>query len=320
MAGDDMRSEALVAVDWGTSNRRAFLLAADGAVLDARADGEGLLGVRGGDFAGSLQRLLADWRAAGTAAPVLMAGMVGSRLGWREVPYLEAPLPLERLGRTLESFGTLDDAPVWQVRGVCVPPRGAEPPDVMRGEEVQVLGALRLAACRDAVLLLPGTHSKWVRVEAGAITGFATYMTGELFGLLAGDSTLGQLIEGEAFMADAFRLGVALSGQRAQAGAGALLHDLFSVRSRRLFGELGAQGVHSYLSGLLIGAEIAAARRMLTAGVPLLAVGAEHLLARYRLAAETFGLEPTILDNREVFPAGMHAIACTAGLCGEPSR
>jgi 2-dehydro-3-deoxygalactonokinase len=307
-----MTAPALIAVDWGTSNRRAWRIDGAGVVLDARHDGEGLMAVKEKRFADSLHSLIGDWLAQAKGTPVLMAGMVGSKRGWVEAPYLFAPLALTALGQRLHPVAELAGSTIRVVPGVCfTPPDSA--PDVMRGEETQIYGALALTGRNSALLLLPGTHAKWAKVEDGVLREFRTYMTGELFDLLRKRSILGQLMEGDAFTAAAFLQGVRVSRR---AATGGLLHDLFSVRTLVLTEQLAASASASYLSGLLIGAELADACRCFpdagSATIPT--IGSAELAATYRVAAGEFGLTLTIMDNDTLFPAAMHRIARVANL------
>lgn len=307
-----MSATALIAVDWGTSNRRAWRLNRAGEVLDARHDGAGLLAVKDGRFAQSLQDLIGDWLTQAPGVPILMAGMVGSKRGWVEAPYLHAPLDLATLSQRLHPVAELAGCPVRVVPGVCVA-SDDRAPDVMRGEETQIYGALVLTGRNSAVLLLPGTHAKWASVDTGVLRGFRTYMTGELFNLLRTHSILGQLMQGDVPVEETFLQGVQVSRQ---AAAGGLLHDLFSVRTLGLSGRLPPSAGASYLSGLLIGAEIADACRHFrpAPGESILAVGSSELSALYRTAAAEFGLTLNVLDNATLFPAAMHRIATAISL------
>jgi 2-dehydro-3-deoxygalactonokinase len=307
-----MTASALIAIDWGTSNRRAWRLDRAGAVLDGRHDNEGLLAIKEARFAESLRGMVGDWLAQAPGVPVLMAGMVGSKRGWVEAPYLSAPLELQALGQHLHPVAELAGSTVRVVPGVCLkaPDRAA---DVMRGEETQIYGALALSNQNSALLLLPGTHAKWADVKNGVLREFRTYMTGELFTVLRKHSILGQLMEGESFAEEAFFHGLRVSRQ---AGPGGLLHDLFSVRTLRLFEQLFPTAGPSYLSGLLIGAELVDACRHFpqAAGETILTVGSAELSALYQAAAREFGLTLSVMDNDALFPAAMYRIAGSANL------
>lgn len=246
---------AFVAGDWGTSHLRLYLCDASGGVLDRRA-GPGVAAVRG-DFPGVLAAAAGDWLAHGPL-PVVLCGMVGSNLGWMNVPYLRCPLPLERLAAgAARAADRVTIAPGLS----CVNLHGA--PDVLRGEETQVLGALTLEPglrIGRHLLCLPGTHTKWVLVEDGVVREFLTSVTGELFALIRGQSVL---LRAPAAAADAppveheaFDRAVAHVAGLPQAS---ILHLLFEVRSRQLSGEFATPAATAYCSGLLIAEEVRAA-------------------------------------------------------------
>jgi 2-dehydro-3-deoxygalactonokinase len=309
-------SIACIAVDWGTSNRRAWALDASGAVLQARSDDQGLIAIgAGGDFAGSLKSFLEGWL---TGAPVVMAGMVGSRAGWREAPYLETPARLDDLAAHLIPVTGIEGTEIRIVPGMAR--RGAAQPDVMRGEECQLLGAKLVPGIEDGIFLLPGTHAKWARVEDGRLTDFRTYMTGEIFGLLARQGSLSQVINQGAigsadFDAAAFARGLA----RSQGAApGALTHHLFGVRSLSLFGALDPGNAGSYLSGLLVGAEMTDALAWLRAAGAVdrvTAIGSPGLLTTYAAAAAEFGIHLDRLESADILPPALFALARRAQLC-----
>jgi 2-dehydro-3-deoxygalactonokinase len=299
---------AMIAMDWGTTNRRGWALGRDGKVLAELSDGEGLLGVKPGDFQRSFAAFATTWLSGGRRLPVLMCGMVGSKLGWVEAPYIEAPTDLARLARRLHPVPFDGNARIAIVPGVSCLERGV--PDVMRGEECQVLAVLAERRLEDATLLLPGTHSKWVRVEDGKLSAFRTYMTGELYNALISSGTLAQLMEEGDPDETAFEQGLR-QGQRE--GSGALTHLLFGVRTLGLFDRVPRASLASYLSALLIAAELmdglawSGTRR-------LIAVGSLKLLENYRRAAQFFGLAFDAHDNSRLLPPALFMIARDAGL------
>lgn len=301
-------SIAMLAVDWGTTNRRAWALSADGKVLAERGDGEGLLAVKQAGFARSFADFAQPWLVTGQKLPVLMCGMVGSKLGWTEAPYIEAPADLSSLARHLHPVPFDGDARIVIVPGVSSIERGV--PDVMRGEECQVLAVLAERRLRDATLLLPGTHSKWVRVEAGRLKSFRTYMTGELYNALTSQGTLAQLMEKSEADGAAFEQGLR---QALLEGAGAFTHLLFGVRTSGLFERLKRASLASYLSGLLIAAEMMDAVAWSEAK-SVIAVGSPKLLENYARAAKIFGLGFEAHDNSALLPPALHMIARDAGL------
>ena len=278
----------LIAVDWGTSSLRGARLDEAGRVLEEKSAPLGILNVPNGDFAGVFASLFSEWmKPAGSVC--LISGMAGSRQGWVEVPYVACPAGPEELKRRLH---WIEPGRIALVPGLSV--ERAEVPDVMRGEEVQIFGAMRLAGLTDGLFVLPGTHSKWATVSAGRVTGFRTYMTGEFYGLLGQHSILARTLDGDAPLDEAMlRRGLA----RAEQGNG-LLHDAFGVRVLALFDRLSPAESASYLSGLLIGEEVRA--QDLPAGRAVIVIGAPALTARYALAlaargvdACTFGAEAT---------------------------
>ncbi len=302
---------ACIVADWGTTNFRAWALDSQGAVLERRNSPHGLLAIEGGRFGTALAELCGNWLTG--SIPVLLSGMVGSKLGWKEAPYLPAPASLDDLARHLCAVDSTLPAAVRIVPGVK---RDDEKqPDVMRGEETQILGALQMLGKDDAVFVLPGTHSKWAIVQGKQLVDFRTYMTGEVFGLLRTGGTLGQLIQGDSHDPAAFADGV-LRG--ASADAGGLLHRLFSVRTLGLLGQMPRSGLASYLSGLLIGAEVrdglAWLRNKDRAGITA-AIGSPVIIESYREAVKTLsGAELAFLDSAEVVPSALFSIARASGL------
>ena len=276
---------ALIALDWGTTSLRAYRLGCDGELRERRESSLGILNVTDGDFAAALDTIAGDWRRAAPGAKLLASGMIGSRQGWREVPYCAAPAGLDDLAAGLAPVLLPDGAMLHLVPGLSMSGRDGMP-DVIRGEETQILGVLEESEA-DACCILPGTHSKWARAGAGRIGDFATFMTGELYALLKAHSILGRtMVEGEA-AADAFARGVA-----AGYAADGLLHRLFSVRTLALSGALAAEDGADYLSGLLIGAELREGLAWLggeAADAPLRLIGQGPLCARYGQALTGIG-------------------------------
>jgi len=300
----------LLALDWGTSSLRAGLLGASGQVLEARHRPWGILHLPEGGFAAALQGIAGDWLAATPSLPAIAAGMVGSAQGWREAPYAEVPADAAALAGRLLRFEALPGVVLHIVPGVR---RGGERPDVMRGEETQIVGLLGPQACADARLVLPGTHSKWVKVDAGRIVDFRTYMTGELFALLREHSILGRPAReaGAGEPSDeTFDAGVAAVRDGGPAGATALL---FSARTRVLAGQLPAAHSLDYLSGLLVGEELRCA--LPEAGDEAIRlVGEAALCARYRRALWLFG-RSALVAGADAAAQGLWQIARRAGLC-----
>ncbi|MCF3932912.1 2-dehydro-3-deoxygalactonokinase [Acuticoccus sp. M5D2P5] len=275
----------LIGVDWGTTRLRAYLVGDDGAVLESTESSAGLMSVPAGGFERVLAETVGAWRAR-TAAPILMSGMVGSRQGWREAPYVATPANLKALADGLMPVEAPSLGDVAIVPGVAVGIDGGAWADVMRGEEVEIFGALDTLGRTGGTFVLPGTHSKWVTVEDGAITDFRTYMTGELFGALKDHTILSKMM-GKGRDEAAFAKG--LDAADGLDRPGDLLTRFFSIRAEGLMGRLGEDEAGDFLSGLLIGAEVKSA----CAGVATaIIVGATDLGARYRRAFERFGVEP----------------------------
>jgi 2-dehydro-3-deoxygalactonokinase len=300
--------------DWGTTNRRAWAVDRAGAVLDQRKDDQGLLGVKAGGsreraFESSFRGFVGDWlKRAEPAAPVVMAGMVGSKLGWREAPYVATPAKFAELAENLIVLPDLDGHPIRIVPGLSAREGGR--PDVMRGEESQLYG-LWLETQTTRLCVLPGTHSKWAEIRDGGLAGFRTYMTGELFAQLSAGGTLAQLMRPGAPHDDAaFRRGLAVSQG---ASAGGLLNRLFSVRSLGLFAELPGEALASYLSGLLIGAELRDATADLRGGT-VAVIGSSRMTDLYVAALDAIGVKGEPIDGDPLLRTALHAVARAAEL------
>ncbi len=278
----------LIAVDWGTTNRRAYAVDGAGIVRTQFEDDQGVLAISVDRF----NAAVADIRARLGDAPMLLAGMIGSNQGWVEVPYVAIPAAPSNLVTALH----------WVADGLAIVPglsRTGDHLDIMRGEEVQVFGALDAGLIGPAARAChPGTHAKWVTLHEGKLTDFRTSMTGEMFALLKQHSIL--QLKGVVSDDEAFRAGVdvALSGEP-------LLDALFGVRSHVVLGALAADHTASYASGLLIGADVAAH----TAAADSIALlGRPDLCALYAAALERRGCATTTTDGAVAFVAGMHAI------------
>jgi 2-dehydro-3-deoxygalactonokinase len=308
---------ALIALDWGTSSLRGFLMAADGSLCETRSAAHGILalpepgGVAG--FERAFAEIAGDWLARRPQLPVVAGGMVGSAQGWVEAPYVATPADTSVLAERAATVTTSDGVRILIAPGVVHDPADA-PPDVMRGEEIQIAGALarRPEIAAAAWMVMPGTHSKWVEIVDGRIVRFATHMTGELFALLRRQSILGRLMPEEAATGE--RAEAAFLDGLAAARGGALAHRLFSVRTLGLMKRLDADLLEDRLSGLLIGHEIVSALADGgIAGLPLVVVGDGRLSRRYARALRAFGLEPTA-ELGNTAPEGLFRFAVAAGL------
>jgi 2-dehydro-3-deoxygalactonokinase len=296
----------LIGLDWGTSSLRAFWLDEAGAIRETRARPWGIRHLPDGGFDAALTEITAGW----PRLPRLACGMVGSRQGWLEVPYMDLPADTTQLGSAVRSLRAKDGSDVHIVPGL----RNPQGPDVMRGEETQLLGALvlRPALAIDSTWILPGTHSKWARVRDGVVADFCTLMTGELFALLRQHSILCIGSNDAAVDPDAFVRGVIAARDSGSAGA---FSRLFSARALMLDGALAPNSVPEYLSGLLIGEELRSslATHRFRREAPLQLIGDAALCARYRLAAFHFDIdlaEPLV----DAAAYGLWQIACHVGL------
>jgi len=313
-----MADSHLIALDWGTTSLRAYLFDGDGQVACARQLPSGILRVasEGGATAGferAFDEACGDWRSARPASAVIACGMIGSAQGWREAAYLEVPASLDDLGRALTEVETRSGAVLHIIPGLIA--RGPLP-EVMRGEETQVAGALEGEAAptrpgADRWIGLPGTHSKWVRVRDRRIVAFHTFMTGEVFAALSAHTLLGRTMRPPATPDHhAFDRGVAVA-RSPEARAG-VLSTIFSTRTLGLVGELAAEAQADYLSGLLIGYELAALAH-LGEREPIVLVGNDELCQRYRRALAAFGhVSATIASGAT--ERGLWRVAGSAGL------
>ena len=268
-----------ISVDWGTSSFRAYLADGKGRTLDEIPAGSGALALKSGEHEPYLSARLSHW----PRLPVIASGMVGARQGWLEAPYAPCPAGAEEIAHATVVAPSPSLGGVRILPGVSVfAPDGA--PDVMRGEETQILGALSASGREDGLFVLPGTHSKWARVECGRITSFATFMTGEVFAVMKEHSILGRMMA-PAEDGEGFARGVDAAASLEHPGD--LLHALFRTRTFALFDQLPPHQLPEYLSGLLIGSEIVAGARGMTAAV---VIGSEALVKRYQDAGERLGV------------------------------
>jgi 2-dehydro-3-deoxygalactonokinase len=298
-----MSGAGFVAGDWGTSHLRLFLCDAEGAALDS-VTGPGAAET-GGRFADVLASLVAPWQERYGALPALLCGMVGSSIGWAQAPYVPCPAKPEHI---VDACVALHGGTVHIVPGLSCRNR-FNAPDFLRGEETQILGAMKLVASLGQglqLLCLPGTHSKWVLAEDGCVREFFSAPTGELFAVLRDHSVL-VCNRGTHDGADsaAFRKGMAHFNEFPQAQ---LLHRLFECRARQLSGELTAQAAEAYLSGLLIASDVHGALRLLPESVtasPICLVGSSELTHRYAAALTFNGREAHRVDGAAASLAGL---------------
>jgi len=262
-----------IAVDWGTSNMRAWAMSDSGTILADVTSDKGMGSLTPHGFAPALREAIAGWHHEGV--PIIACGMVGARQGWIEAPYAAVPCAASPEGFTKPDAGDLD---VHIIAGVMQ----TDPADVMRGEETQIAGFLARNKNWDGVICLPGTHTKWVHVSADEIVSFQTYMTGDLFAAISGHTVLRHSVSGDDWDADAFDAGVADGMARPERIAA----RLFSLRAEGLLNGMTNATARARLSGLLIGAELAGAKPYWL-GQQIAVIGAGGLSALYVRALQT---------------------------------
>ena len=323
-AGDGAiaREAALIALDWGTTSLRAYLFDAAGEVIATRVSTAGIMNLpvpaEEGGFDAAFDEACGVWLAQAPSLPVLAAGMVGSAQGWVQAPYVETPASAQALVAGIVRVRAACGAEVAVVPGVLEP--GALP-NVMRGEETQIFGALSAsgdeAEPQTALIGLPGTHAKWVVVEGERIARFYTFMTGEVYAALCAHTILGRTMKHPVEPdTAAFLRGVSVAREQGCVG---LLATAFSTRTLGLTAQLAADEQPDYLSGLVIGHELAgleaalARRDVALAGCAPQLIGAEALCERYRMALAAFGCSGAHLV-RQATEHGLWRIAVQAGL------
>ncbi len=306
----------MIGLDWGTSSLRAFLLGNHGDILAERGGTDGIMAVSAhstdprGDFSRIAQAATGDWLTTYGQLPIIACGMIGSTQGIVEAGYCELPTDLNALGGQLTSvelsIGTMHIVPGLQKTATVT-----TAPDVIRGEETQLLGLLTAEGNEPNTVVLPGTHTKWVSCEPTRITDFSTSMSGELFGLLSTSSILARLAEPtESFHSEAFDWGLQVGAE----DPAALTSYLFTARTWALDGRLRAEEVNDYLSGMIIGAEVTG--QLVSTPVsaaPVLVCGAAELTQRYLRALDRAG-RPAVAANPRAAATGLFRIAVQSGL------
>jgi 2-dehydro-3-deoxygalactonokinase len=293
MSGSTDWADGFIAVDWGTTNRRGYALDSSNRCINEFEDDKGILNVTSGGF----EEAVCDIRTRLGEKPMLLGGMIGSNRGWIEASYVACPAGIDDLAESL----------VWvEERRTAIVPGVAdkgEQPDVMRGEEVQLLGAVADGQIpQDCLICHPGTHNKWVRVVEGRIESFRTVMTGELFSLLAKHSILSDWLNDEAMDDAPFRAGV-----RQGLEARPLASELFGVRASVLLGRLPKEQAVAFTSGLLIGQDVHVGSEHPTE-LPVIVMGRPDLTRLYRTALSEAGVEATEVDGEKAFIAGARSI------------
>lgn len=309
MSNEGIPAGKLITVDWGTSNFRAALLDDEGSVLDRIQAPKGMLQLEKPALATTLTDLLEPWLATLPDVPILMAGMIGSADGLVEVPYLECPASLDDIAEALAPVPNLEGGRrahiVPGLRGRSI--SGAH--DVMRGEEIQILGALQQTDSEAQTVCLPGTHSKWVMLDGRRVTAFSTCMTGDVYAALRSHTLLKRYAAQGEHDPAAFRRGLVHSDQ-----PGGLLHHLFSARTEVLIGDMPPDVSAAYLSGLLIGSEVRAMVDALKPQGTVTLIANTQLTALYTEALEARGLNTRRVDGDTAVTTGMHHIARRADL------
>jgi 2-dehydro-3-deoxygalactonokinase len=291
----------IVGVNWGSSNFRAWRIAGDGSVLDEIVLPKGVAGLSREGMAEAMADLAARWPGHG---PIYAAGMIGSNIGWAEAPYAIAPAGMADLAHAAIPV-MIGEVPVRIVPGIACRRAFDDAPDILRGEETELLGMMELAP-GDGVAALPGTHTKWVSREKGKVGAFLTAMSGEIYDRLTAQGLLASIVDGEASEGAAFQEGVA----RGRVGGLGLSSLLFGARSRVIRGELRRADAASYIRGLLIGSEIADALaafpNMANGVVPL--IGNGPLSRLYAAALRSVGIESELVESRRACLLGFRAL------------
>lgn len=292
-----MSEVSWIAVDWGTTQLRAWALSAGGQVLQHGASARGMGSLAVDQFEGALLELIDGWLPVDRITEVVACGMVGARQGWREAPYAEVPCAPQALAGMISPEVSDSRISVSIIPGLCQ----RSPADVLRGEETQVAGLLAQWPDYHGLVCLPGTHSKWAEVRGGQVLGFQTFMTGELFALLSGQSVLRHCMQGEHPLDHAaFDAGLHAAAERPLLGA------LFGLRAESLLEDLAPGAARSRLSGLLIGQELAGLPERWQ-GLPVCVIGDGEAAERYRHALAVQGVSARTLGAEQVTLGGLAA-------------
>jgi len=286
-----------IAADWGTSNLRVWAMGATGDYVDHAESNDGMASLAPGDFEPALLRLIEHW-LTDQPIEVIACGMVGARQGWVEAPYRAVPCTAKT--------SDLIVAPTSDKRiKVHIAPglMQSDPADVMRGEETQIAGFIAQNPDFDGIACLPGTHTKWAHISAGEIVSFRTFMSGELFALLGGQSVLKHSIASTGWDDDAFDDALSTTLSKPES----LAAKLFAIRATQLLHDQSPETARARLSGLLIGAELAAAKPYWL-GQNIALIGAPHLTQTYATALRLQGITPQVADVTQMTLAGLIAL------------
>jgi 2-dehydro-3-deoxygalactonokinase len=295
-------TKPFIGLDWGTTSFRAYLVNSEGAVTDTVSAPEGILAVKESAFEQALESRIGHWD---TALPLIASGMITSRQGWIELPYVDCPAGPEDLAKAIHEKTLASGRRVHFLTGLHLKSESLGH-DVMRSEETQVFGAMESGAMH---FVTPGTHSKWIDVNGGKITSFATYVTGETFAVMKAHSILGRLMANDVDDEHEFLKGVDL----AFADPAGLLHNLFSARSLALYQELAPEKISSYLSGLIIGSEVSHAVSMRDSTNHYAVLASPGIGGKYLTAMKHAGLRVTMGDALAIV-RGERMVAQAAGI------
>ena len=285
-----------IGVDWGTTFLRVWAISSSGEVLAKLTSQNGMAKLESGDYEPALLSLIGDWLNPEKVTSIIACGMVGSRQGWVEAPYVAVPCP-PLASRNLVKVQTSDPRiDVHVLPGI----KQQNPPDVMRGEETQIAGFLSMEPDFEGVICLPGTHTKWVRIAHGDVIGFTTFLTGEMFSLLSNHSVLRHCVAQEGWDEKAFSNGVS----RAFFNPELFGADLFSIRAETLIDDLNSQTARSKLSGLLIGLELQGAQEYWL-GQPIVIIGESRLAEIYGHALKSKKASARIINSQDITLAGL---------------
>lgn len=303
-----MTISSLIGIDWGTTSFRAWTIDSKGNINQQIEQQAGILSITDRNFEDVFETSIGSWLKENPKLPIVVSGMITSRNGWYETPYLSLPVQSSDLAAALVPFRTKHNREIFFVTGI-VQNIDNGIPDVMRGEETELIGAIAKSKSSDGLYILPGTHSKWVLVKQGAITRFETYMTGELFALLCQHSIIGRLIEAGPWSKKIFSQGINEAGREQRS----ILSIIFSARTLALFGRITGNEISDYLSGLLIGSEVTAGLNKQGKPSTVTLIGRGDLLNRYTIAFQENGVE-VISAKSGMACRGLFEIASKAGL------
>ena len=300
--GEMDRSVDLVGINWGSSNFRAWRISPGGVLVDELTAPRGVASLDRPGMVDVMAQVAARW--PDIRCPVA-TGMIGSNIGWIDVPYLDCPVSTADIARGLvpTTVGTVD---LLIAPGLACRRARDDQPDILRGEDVEIFGALALDGdVSNRLLVLPGTHTKWARTQSGRLVDFFTSMSGEVYDRLTAQGLLASVVEGEAHVGEAFTAGLAVAQEGLGLGAA-----LFGVRARVIRGDLARRDAASYLRGILIGAEFMDAAHLYpdAIGSAITLVGNASLSTLYQAAAPVFGHSANIIDARAAGIAGFLAV------------